>query len=229
MSNSLPSLHSITSNNNTAQPTLNAAQPTSNSESTMSSVSTVWTPENEPLEKLHINQDFIELAKPYIESKKRYVKVSAAHETAHLEALAAEMDPTIPADHLAAAVRKEQQLLAEMDILQNKMAQVCHDLGLTPGELEAYYNYLTTNISFANNPRYRNLRAALRNLYPGTVMSNDDLEALIRGNVYLPNNNNENTENIRAKKLRARNTLAAVRGGRRRRSRRQRRTKKSRK
>ena len=189
----------------------------------------VW-PINASLENVRANQPFVELAGRYMDFKNQYERAATAYEAAHLTALELELNNTSTQPQIEAATRREQHYAAIMARMQENMRSILTDLGVSNEELVSRYNSLTTNISFANNPRYRNLRAAVRNLYPGTAISNDDLEALIRGNVYLPNNSNENTENIRAKKSRARNTLAAVRGGRRRsRSRRQRRTKKSRK
>lgn len=172
----------------------------------------VW-PINASLENVRANQPFVELASRYMDFKKQYERASTAYETAHLEALHLELNDTSTPNQLEAATRREQHYAAVMARMQENMREILNDLGVSNEELESRYKHLTTNISFANNPRYRNLRAALRNLYPNTAISNDDLEALIRGNVNIPNNSNENNENTRAKKSRARNTLAAVRGG----------------
>jgi hypothetical protein len=191
----------------------------------------VW-PINASLENARKNQPFVELAGRYKDFKNKYTRASAEYQTAHLTSLELELDNTSTQEQLEDATRREQHYFNLMTRLGQAMQSILTDLGVRDEDLEARYRSLTTNISFANNPRYRNLRAALLDLYPGVNASDDDLEALIRGNVYVPNNTSENTPNTRAKKSRARNTLAAIRGGRRRRSsrnRRRNRTKKSRK
>jgi len=193
----------------------------------------VWSI-NASLENVVKNQPFVELAGRYKDFKTKYTRASAEYQTAHLTALELELDNTSTQEQLEDATRREQHYFNLMTRLGQAMQNILTELGVRDEELEARYRSLTTNISFANNPRYRNLRAALLDLYPGVNASDEDLEALIRGNVYVPNNTSENTPNTRAKKSRARNTLAAIRGGRRRRHSRRRnsrrhRTKKSRK
>jgi hypothetical protein len=189
----------------------------------------VWSI-NASLENVVKNQPFVELAGRYKDFKTKYTRASAEYQTAHLTALELELDNTSTQEQLEDATRREQHYFDLMTRLGQAMQNILTELGVRDEELEARYRSLTTNISFANNPRYRNLRVALLDLYPGVNVSDEDLEALIRGNVYVPNNTSENTPNTRAKKSRARNTLAAIRGGRRRRhSRRRHRTKKSRK
>ena len=192
----------------------------------------VWSI-NASLENVVKNQPFVELAGRYKDFKTKYTRASAEYQAARLTALDLELDNTSTQEQLEAATRREQHYFNLMTRLGQGMQSILTELGVRDEDLEARYRRLTTNISFANNPRYRNLRAALLDLYPGVNASDEDLEALIRGNVYVPNNTSENTPNTRAKKSRARNTLAAIRGGRRRRSRRSNsrshRTKKSRK
>lgn len=192
----------------------------------------VWSI-NTSLENVVKNQPFVELAGRYKDFKTKYTRASAEYQTAHLTALELELDNTSTQEQLEDATRREQHYFNLMTRLGQGMQSILTELGVRDEDLEARYRRLTTNISFANNPRYRNLRTALLDLYPGVNASDEDLEALIRGNLYVPNNTSENTPNTRAKKSRARNTLAAIRGGRRRRSSRSRsrrhRTKKSRK
>lgn len=180
-------------------------------------VSNVWSI-NASIENVRENQPFIELAGRYKDFKIQYGQASAAHEAAYAATLDLENNSRSTQDQIQAAVRREQHYRDLMTRMHQNMQTILSNLGMSDEELEARYHRLTTNISFANNPRYRNLWAAVRDLYPGLNVSNEDLEALIRGNVYIPNNEPENTETIAAKKSRARAALATVtaRGGKRR-------------
>ncbi len=187
----------------------------------------VWSINAPPLNVLQSNQQFIELVEHYMRQKHKYEKVSSAYEAAHLEALHLELDPTSTQEQLDAAAEREQALYVESADLQHQLNQILASAGMSELELRTRHRNLVKNVTFAANPRYKNLRAALADLYPNADISNSNMEALLRGNVNIPNNSVTNTPNTLAKKSRARAAVAQTRSGGRRRVRRTRKSRRS--
>ncbi len=173
----------------------------------------VWPVNNVSLSKA--NQDLIEDAELYMRLLKEHGKISDAYGTARLDTMHLELNNTAPIQQLGVAQRKEQDLYNRLVEYEKRITELLRKNGVASGdELMRRYQDLTTNISFANLPLPA-LRSALSAVFPGTEISNSDLNGFRRGVFQVPNNAPNNTPAVKSAKANAR---ALLRGGRRRRS-----------
>lgn len=173
----------------------------------------VWPVNNVSLSKA--NQDLIEDAELYMRLLKEHGKISDAYGTARLDTMHLELNNTAPIQQLGVAQRKEQDLYNRLVEYEKRITELLRKNGVASGdELMRRYQDLTTNISFANLPLPA-LRSALSAVFPGTEISNSDLNGFRRGVFQVPNNAPNNTPAVKSAKANAR---ALLRGGQRRRS-----------
>lgn len=186
----------------------------SNSENSNNSYSTVWSVKNN-VTPSKANQDFVELAGRYMDLRKEYMKQVDAHDSARLTSMQLELDNTTSQQQLENAVRAEQQLAGRVEEHERKLNEILAKLRMTNDEIVGRYTNVTTNLSFANAPpntNTRNLRTVLGEIFPGTAISNDDLNGFRTGTFSVPNNAPNNTPALKSAKARARTLL---RGGKR--------------
>lgn len=174
----------------------------------------VWAVNNVSLSKA--DQDFIEDVELYMRLVKDHGKTSDAYGTARLDTMHLELNNTASIQQLETAQRKEQSLYNRLVEYEQRIMELLRAHGVASGdELIRRYQALTTNISFANLPS-RNLRTALSAVFPGTEISNSNLNGFRRGVFQVPNNAPNNAPAVKSAKAKAR---ALLRGGRRMRSR----------
>lgn len=179
----------------------------------MSNNETVWSVNNVVLSKA--DQNLIEDVELYMRLLKEHGKTSDAYGTARLDTMHLELNNTVSIQQLEATQRKEQSLYNRLLEYEQRIMELLQKYGVTSGDkLVRRYEALTTNISFANVPSPA-LRSALSAVFPGTEISNSDLNGFRRGVFQVPNNTPNNTPAVKSAKANAR---ALLRGGRRLRS-----------
>lgn len=163
----------------------------------------VWSVDIPPIENLRANEAFLQEAKRYNKLQKNYQTVSAKYEVV---------------SRSRRLRYQAQNYYNQLLQIRNEMQNILNAFRMTNSQIKTRYKNMVKNFTFSNNPRYRNLRAALLNLHP--EVSNptiEQMDVIVRGNIPIPNNRPENTPDILAKKARIRSALAAItsRGGKR--------------